>query len=107
MKLLENIQLDKIDVNKIELVIKQQNGCLLEMYKLLLFDETTDKPDNNKWAKAFLETQVKALEHIRNVLEKHKEHFDPKKKEPAKKQDKHNDIDDVAVDETEQASLFE
>ena len=60
-----------------------------------------------KYSKAFLETQVKALEHIRNVLEKHKEHFDPKKKEPAKKQDKHNDIDDVAVDETEQASLFE
>lgn len=105
MKLLENIQLDKIDVNKIELVIKQQNGCLLEMYKLLLFDETTDKPDNNKWAKAFLETQVKALEHIRNVLEKHKEHFELKKKEPVK-QDKHDDVDDSA-DEAKQANLFE
>mgnify|MGYP000140635707 CR=1 FL=1 len=107
MKLLENIKLDKIDVNKIKLVIKQQNDCLLEMYKLLLFDEMTDKPDNNKWAKAFLETQIKALEHIGKVLEKHKEHFEPKKKEPAKKQDKHNDIDDVTIDETEQASLFE
>ena len=107
MKLLENITLDKIDVNKIELVIKQQNGCLLEMYKLLLYDETTDKPDNNKWAKAFLETQIKALEHIENVLKKHKEHFEPKKKEPAKKQDKHDDVNDVVTDEAEQANLFE
>ncbi|WP_304152616.1 hypothetical protein [Megamonas hypermegale] len=106
MKLLENVTLDKIDVNKIELVIKQQNGCLLEMYKLLLYDETTDKPDNNKWAKAFLETQIKALEHIGNVLEKHREHFEPKKKEPAKKQNKHDDdVDDI--DEAEQANLFE
>lgn len=106
MKLLENITLDKIDVNKIELIIKQQNGCLLEMYKLLLYDETTDKPDNNKWAKAFLETQIKALEHIGNVLEKHREHFEPKKKEPAKKQNKHDDdVDDI--DEAEQANLFE
>ena len=106
MKLLENVTLDKIDINKIELVIKQQNGCLLEMYKLLLYDETTDKPDNNKWAKAFLETQIKALEHIGNVLEKHREHFEPKKKEPAKKQNKHDDdVDDI--DEAEQANLFE
>ena len=77
------------------------------MYKLLLYDETTDKPDNNKWAKAFLETQIKALEHIGNILEKHKEHFAEKKKEPAKKQDKHNDVDDTATDEAEQTNLFE
>lgn len=64
MKLLENINLDTVNINKIEMVIKQQNECLLEMYKLLLFDETTAEPDNNKWAKAFLETQIKALEHI-------------------------------------------
>lgn len=53
MKLLENINLDTVNISKIETIIKQQNECLLEMYKLLLFDETTDEPDNNKWAKAF------------------------------------------------------
>lgn len=55
MKLLENINLDTVNISRIETIIKQQNECLLEMYKLLLFDETTDEPDNNKWAKAFLE----------------------------------------------------
>lgn len=75
MKLLENINLDTIDINKIEMIIKQQNDCLLEIYKLLLYDETTDNPDNNKCAKAFLETQIKALEHIQKITEKHKLYF--------------------------------
>lgn len=100
MKLLENINLDTVNISRIETIIKQQNECLLEMYKLLLFDETTAEPDNNKWAKAFLETQIKALEHIQKITEKHKQHF-------SKKEDKYNNDDDNNDDDDmEQESLF-
>lgn len=102
MKLLENINLDTVNISRIETIIKQQNECLLEMYKLLLFDETTDEPDNNKWAKAFLETQIKALEHIQKITEKHKQHFSKKE---VKKDDKYFD-DDNNDDDMEQESLF-
>lgn len=105
MKLLENINLDTVNINKIEMVIKQQNECLLEMYKLLLFDETTAEPDNNKWAKAFLETQIKVLEHIQKITEKHKQHFSKKE---VKKEDKYinDDDDNNDDDDIEQESLF-
>ncbi|WP_302809623.1 hypothetical protein [Megamonas funiformis] len=101
MKLLENINLDTVNISRIETIIKQQNECLLEMYKLLLFDETTAEPDNNKWAKAFLETQIKALEHIQKITEKHKQHFS--KKEDKYNNDDNNNDDD---DDIEQESLF-
>ena len=103
MKLLENIKLDTVNISKIETIIKQQNECLLEMYKLLLFDETTAEPDNNKWAKAFLETQIKALEHIQKITEKHKQHFSKKE---VKKDDKYFDDDNNDDDDMEQESLF-
>ena len=106
MKLLENINLDTVNISRIETIIKQQNECLLEMYKLLLFDETTDEPDNNKWAKAFLETQIKALEHIQKITEKHKQHFSKKE---VKKEDKYindDDDDNNDGDDIEQESLF-
>ena len=103
MKLLENINLDTVNISKIETIIKQQNECLLEMYKLLLFDETTAEPDNNKWAKAFLETQRKALEHIQKITEKHKQHFSKKE---VKKDDKYFDDDNNDDDDMEQESLF-
>lgn len=104
MKLLENINIDTVNISKIEMIIKQQNECLLEMYKLLLFDETTDEPDNNKWAKAFLETQIKALEHIQKITEKHKQYFFKKE---VKKEDKYiNDDDNNDDDDIEQESLF-
>lgn len=103
MKLLENINLDTVNISKIETIIKQQNECLLEMYKLLLFDETTAEPDNNKWAKAFLETQIKALAHIQKITEKHKQHFSKKE---VKKDDKYFDDDNNDDDDMEQESLF-
>lgn len=103
MKLLENINLDTVNISKIETIIKQQNECLLEMYKLLLFDETTAEPDNNKWTKAFLETQIKALEHIQKITEKHKQHFSKKE---VKKDDKYFDDDNNDDDDMEQESLF-
>ena len=99
MKLLENINLDTVNISKIETIIKQQNECLLEMYKLLLFDETTAEPDNNKWAKAFLETQIKALK----ITEKHKQHFSKKE---VKKDDKYFNDDNNDDDDMEQESLF-
>ena len=99
MKLLENINLDTVNISKIETIIKQQNECLLEMYKLLLFDETTAEPDN----KAFLETQIKALEHIQKITEKHKQHFSKKE---VKKDDKYFDDDNNDDDDMEQESLF-
>lgn len=71
------------------------------MYKLLLFDETTAEPDNNKWAKAFLETQIKALEHIQKITEKHKQHFSKKEDKYNNDDDNNNDDDDI-----EQESLF-
>jgi RPA family protein len=101
MKLLENINLDTVNISRIETIIKQQNECLLEMYKLLLFDETTAEPDNNKWAKAFLETQIKALEHIQKITEKHKQHFSKKEDKYNNDDDNNNDDDDI-----EQESLF-
>lgn len=102
MKLLENINLDTVNISRIETIIKQQNECLLEMYKLLLFDETTAEPDNNKWAKAFLETQIKALEHIQKIAEKHKQHFSKKEVKEDEYIDNNNDDDD----NIEQESLF-
>lgn len=93
MKLLENINLDTVNISRIETIIKQQNECLLEMYKLLLFDETTDEPDNNKWAKAF----------IQKITEKHKQHFSKKE---VKKDDKYFDDDNNDDDDMEQESLF-
>ncbi len=84
MKILENIDINKINISMIENVIRQQNNCLLEMYKLLLFDEQQPNKSNNKVAKAFLETQLKALEHLNNILDKHKEQLQEKKDEHKK-----------------------
>lgn len=77
--------------------------CISYYFQLLLFDETTAEPDNNKWAKAFLETQIKALEHIQKITEKHKQHFSKKE---VKKDDKYFDDDNNDDDDMEQESLF-
>lgn len=103
MKILEDISIDKIDISKIEMIISQQNTALLEMYKLILFDDTSANRENNKLAKAFLETQMKALEHLEKLVQKHKEELKPKVKRTSEKTDhKHTEDDD-----DEQNSLFE
>lgn len=103
MKILEDISIDNIDINRIEMIISQQNTALLEMYKLILFDDTSANRENNKLAKAFLETQLKALEHLDKLVQKHKEELKPKVNRTSEKTDHKQD----ESDDDEQNSLFE
>lgn len=112
MKILEDIykqelSLKDIDFRQVQMIIEQQNKALLEIYKLLLFDDRQINASSNKLAKAFLDTQLRALEHINNVINKYKDEIE--KIKPKKKLITNNtkvDKDSLVDDEDIQTGLF-
>lgn len=103
MKILDDVykqELNLKDINfaRIEMIIQQQNKALLEIYKLLLFDDKQANASKNKVAKAFLDTQLRALEHIDSVINKYK---DEVKKLKPKKESKPNHNIEAGEDSSE------
>ena len=60
------------DVSRIERMIKMENEIFEDMYRLMLYDDSRSNKENNNVVKAYLTSQIKALNHLQKLLDKHK-----------------------------------
>lgn len=64
------------DISCVERMIKMENEVFEDMYRLMLYDDSQPNKENNNVIKAYLTSQIKALNHLEKLLNKHKLVFD-------------------------------
>ena len=64
--------ISKIDVMQLQRMISMENKIFEDMYRLILYDNSQPNAGNNKVVKAYIDSQVRALNHIEKLLDKHK-----------------------------------
>lgn len=64
--------ISKIDVTQLRRMITMENKVFEDMYRLILYDNSQPNAGNNKVVKAYIDSQVRALNHIEKLLDKHK-----------------------------------
>ncbi|WP_278402571.1 hypothetical protein [Megamonas rupellensis] len=64
--------ISKIDVTQLRRMITMENKVFEDMYRLMLYDNSQPNFENNKVVKAYIDSQVRALNHIEKLLDKHK-----------------------------------
>ena len=71
---INNIDSDisKIDVTQLRRMITIENKVFEDMYRLMLYDNSQPNAENNKVVKAYLDSQIRALNHIEKLIDKHK-----------------------------------
>ena len=53
-------------------MITMENKVFEDMYRLMLYDNSQPNAENNKVVKAYLDSQIRALNHIEKLIDKHK-----------------------------------
>lgn len=64
--------ISKIDVTQLRRMITIENKVFEDMYRLMLYDNSQPNAENNKVVKAYLDSQIRALNHIEKLIDKHK-----------------------------------
>ena len=64
------------DISRVERMIKMENEVFEDMYRFMLYDNSQPNKENNNVVKAYLTSQIKALNHLEKLLNKHKPAFD-------------------------------
>ncbi len=64
--------ISKIDVTQLRRMITMENKVFEDMYRLMLYDNSQPNAENNKVVKAYLDSQIRALNHIEKLIDKHK-----------------------------------
>lgn len=67
-----NSDITKIDVMQLQRMISMENKVFEDMYRLMLYDNSQPNAENNKVVKAYLDSQIRALNHIEKLIDKHK-----------------------------------
>lgn len=103
------------DVSRIERMIKMENEIFEDMYRLMLYDDSRSNKENNNVVKAYLTSQIKALNHLQKLLDKHKPAFDEleknrqeKKKEADREKKQNEDVKSKNdTDKNDEMNLFD
>ena len=103
------------DVSRIERMIKMENEIFEDMYRLMLYDDSRSNKENNNVVKAYLTSQIKALNHLQKLLDKHKPAFDElektrqeKKKEADREKKQNKDVKSKNdTDKNDEMNLFD
>jgi hypothetical protein len=96
-------------------MIKMENEVFEDMYRLMLYDDSQPNKENNNVVKAYLTSQIKALNHLQKLLDKHKPAFDElekirqaeKKKADKYKEQKSTSNENVKSEKNDEMNLFE
>lgn len=64
--------ISKIDISQLRRMITMENRVFEDMYRLMIYDNSQPNAENNKVVKAYIDSQVRALNHIEKLLDKHK-----------------------------------
>lgn len=64
--------ISKIDVTQLKRMITMENKVFEDMYRLMLYDNSQPNAENNKVVKAYIDSQIRALNHIEKLIDKHK-----------------------------------
>lgn len=103
------------DISRVERMIKMENEVFEDMYRLMLYDDSQPNKENNNVVKAYLTSQIKALNHLQKLLDKHKPAFDElekirqaeKKKADKYKEQKSTSNENVKSEKNDEMNLFE
>ena len=103
------------DISRVERMIKMENEFFKDMYRLMIYDDSQPNKENNNVIKAYLTSQIKALNHLEKLLNKHKLVFDElekvrqaeKKKADKDKEQKSVSNESVKSKENDEMNLFE
>lgn len=103
------------DISRVERMIKMENEVFEDMYRLMLYDDSQPNKENNNVVKAYLTSQIKALNHLQKLLDKHKTAFDElekirqaeKKKADKYKEQKSTSNENVKSEKNDEMNLFE
>lgn len=98
--------ISKIDVMQLQRMISMENKIFEDMYRLILYDNSQPNAENNNIVKAYLQSQIRALNHIEKLLDKHKLILDELNK-PTKIVEKDNIKSNCAKENKDEFSLFE
>lgn len=96
----------KIDVTQLRRMITMENKVFEDMYRLILYDNSQPNAENNKVVKAYIDSQVRALNHIEKLLDKHKLVLDELNKS-TKIVEKDNTKSNSTEENKDEFSLFE
>lgn len=96
----------KIDVTQLRRMITMENKVFEDMYRLMLYDNSQPNAENNKVVKAYIDSQVRALNHIEKLLDKHKLVLDELNKS-TKIVEKDNTKSNSTEENKDEFSLFE
>lgn len=103
------------DISRVERMIKMENEVFEDMYRLMLYDDSQPNKENNNVVKAYLTSQIKTLNHLQKLLDKHKPAFDElekirqaeKKKADKYKEQKSTSNENVKSEKNDEMNLFE
>lgn len=101
------------DVSRIERMIKMENEIFEDMYRLILYDDSRSNKENNNVVKAYLTSQIKALNHLQKLLDKHKSAFDElekirqAEKKKADKDKEQKSAEGVKSEKNDEMNLFD
>lgn len=98
--------ISKIDVTQLRRMITMENKVFEDMYRLMLYDNSQPNAENNKVVKAYIDSQVRALNHIEKLLDKHKLVLDELNKS-TKIVEKDNTKSNSTEENKDEFSLFE
>lgn len=98
--------ISKIDVTQLRRMITMENKVFEDMYRLMLYDNRQPNAENNKVVKAYIDSQVRALNHIEKLLDKHKLVLDELNKS-TKIVEKDNTKSNSTEENKDEFSLFE
>lgn len=68
--------ISKIDVMQLQRMISMENKIFEDMYRLILYDNSQPNAENNNVVKAYLQSQIKALNHIEKLINKYQSVLD-------------------------------
>lgn len=101
------------DISRVERMIKMENEVFEDMYRLMLYDDSQPNKENNNIVKAYLTSQIKALNHLEKLLDKHKPAFEElekirqEEKKEADKDKEQKSTKNVKSEENDEMNLFD
>lgn len=98
--------ISKIDVMQLQRMISMENKIFEDMYRLILYDNSQPNAENNNVVKAYLQSQIKALNHIEKLINKYQSVLDELNK-PTKIVEKDNTKSNCTKENKDEFSLFE
>lgn len=84
-----------------------ENEVFEDMYRFMLYDNSQPNKENNNVVKAYLTSQIKALNHLEKLLNKHKPAFDELEKKKDDKDKEQKSAESIKSKKNDEMNLFE